>query len=60
MDEMEKMATVERERLNAYVWPDVIKQVKIAAATRGVTLGEVIEELAKNNLPPVPGPEAAR
>ena len=59
-EDTEQTVDLERERLNAFVFPYVVRQVKIAAATRGVTLGEVIEELVIRHLPPVPGPEAAR
>lgn len=54
MEEMETVELAERERLNPFVLPDTARRVKIACATRGLTQGELIDELALRHLPAVP------
>jgi hypothetical protein len=44
---------VERERINPTVLPSTAQRIRVAAATRNVSIGEIIDALAVI-LPPVP------
>lgn len=50
MEDTKTVSQPERERLNPFVLPETARLVKVHAAMRGLTQGELIDDLAKQHL----------